>query len=106
MCQPAALSTPQDNNDYNNNNDYHNKGNVTNLLFAPDHKISFHGVSVLSIRVVFRLYLVDPEQKGINYRNIIFTFFNKDKISKSWLLLESESLGVKIESCPIALPHM
>ena len=47
------------------NTDYNTKGNVTNLLLAPDHKISFHGVSVLSIRVVFRLNLVYPDRKII-----------------------------------------
>ena len=53
---------------------YNNKGNATNLLLAPDHKIAFHGVSVFSICVVFRLNLVDPDQKGINFRIIISHF--------------------------------
>merc|ERR1719367_80667 len=49
------------------------------LLFAPYHQISFHGIGILSIRIVFWLNLVD---------------------------LESQSLCVKIESGPVTLPHM
>ena len=80
------------------------------LLFAPDNKISFHGIGVFSVSIVLRLNLIDPAKGQMR------TLFNRFSISaiqpsKSFSLfqnysLESKGLGVEIESCPVTLPHM
>ena len=45
------------------------------LLFAPDNKISFHGIGVFSVSIVLGLNLIDPAKGQMR------TLFNRSSIS-------------------------